>query len=116
MFTRRRFLGHAVGGTVAVSTGLGAESAGAFLSSTPSEMLQEPPARPGTDWMNESRWGKENWKVTRQKVEWPNKARIAFLCSIPFESYDIGEYPGAHSGTVSEVLYGGKVGVWRIMD
>ena len=115
MFTRRGFLNRMLTGSVLASAWPGLRTSEASASSASALLAEDPPNR-SDDWMKESRWGRENWKVTHQKIEWPNKARVAFLCSIPFETYDIGEYPGENSATVSEVLYGGKVGVWRIMN
>ncbi len=115
MFSRRKFLNRIVAGSALASALPNLATSESFASPAAPAMAEETPAR-NDDWMKESRWGRENWKVTHQTIEWPNKARVAFLCSIPFESYDMGEYPGDNSATVSEVLYGGKAGVWRIMN
>src|SRR4051812_23979365 len=112
MFSRRSFLNRILAGGALASA---LPNMAAAEASPPPAIAEETPIR-NDDWMKESRWGRENWKVTHQTIEWPKKARVAFLCSIPFESYDMGEYPGDNSATASEVLYGGKAGVWRIMN
>lgn len=121
MLTRRGFMAGTLGGGMLVS----AEA----LLRTPQALARpanlfpsQESGRGQSDWAHDSRWGLDYWRANNKTVEWPNKARIAYLCSVPFEAYD----PGASasdfsrrrldSASVSQVLYGGKVGVWRIMD
>lgn len=113
--TRRGFISAMLSGGLLGSAGTMLDSPRAYASS--SSALASPQELPaGGDWKEDSRWGLEHWRVNRQAVEWPNRARTAFLCSVPFESYDLGEGPARDSASVSNVFYGGKAGVWRIMD
>lgn len=129
MLNRRSFLSRVsrmLGGSALISTkALRQASVGSAVASSVGASLlvaQSSPApwEQGEDWTKDTRYGLEYWKVTRQKIEWPNKARIAFMCSVPFESVDVGDPMrgggNPSSASVSYNLYGGKVGIWRILD
>lgn len=115
MLTRRRFVLSSAATTAALV------SAGALLESP--EILQassnilpmQQQASGAADWTNDSRWNLDYWRTHNEPIEWPNKARMAYLCSIPFESFDPGQEP-TDTRSVSDVFFGGKVGVWRIME
>ena len=61
--------------------------------------------------------------INRQRIEWPDGARIAFYVGINIEYFDIGEAgwrePSAHLPNIISHVdreYGARVGVFRVMD
>ena len=59
----------------------------------------------------------------RQRIEWPNGARIAFYIGINIEYFDIDEAnwrePNLHRPDIIHHVdreYGARVGVFRVMD
>ncbi len=121
MLTRRGFVAGTFGGGVLVSAEALLRSPEVLVLSS-SVLSPQQPGGGASDWTKDSRWGLDYWRADDKTIELPNKARIAYLCSVPFEAYDPGESAADFSSrrldtaAVSQVLYGGKVGVWRIMD
>lgn len=114
MLSRRGFMAGTLGGGMLLS-------AEALLRSPevlafPSNVLPQQAGSDRVDWTKDSRWGLEYLRTNKQTVEWPNKARVAYMISVPFEMQDPGEQPPENSVATSEYTYGGKEGVWRIMD
>jgi peptidoglycan/xylan/chitin deacetylase (PgdA/CDA1 family) len=49
-------------------------------------------------------------RVRRDPIEWPNGARVAVTCTVIFELYS------DNSGAAKRTLFGGRRGVWRLLD
>jgi len=113
MLNRRNFLSRALSSALLP---LGAALRPRTASASSSSLSLQEGESAQADWTRDSRWGSDYWRRNEQSVELPNKARVACLCSIPFESYDPVEGPPENSAAISNIYYGGKVGVWRILE
>ncbi len=77
-------------------------------------------ARP-IGWENDPRWGREHWRIRREPIQWPDKARVAVVLGIPFGFPDLGLKTATEgfTGAVQRVhinLYGARRGVWYLLD
>lgn len=83
----------------------------------------------GRNWEDDPRWGRQHWRVRREPIRWPDGARLAVVCSIPFGIPDLAfkseqapyiySGPRQYTGTVQRVhiqLYGVKAGIWRLLE
>ena len=91
------------------------------LFQSPSEAPPSPAQNP-TAWESDPRWGREHWRIRREPIQWPNGARVAVVCSVPF-SFPDPAFPipegGGFTGPVARIhveLYGGRQGIWRLLD
>src|SRR5690349_13660457 len=108
MLTRRGFIMNSTAGGLLLSASALLESP-ELLSASSNVIPLQQGSKGAADWTTDSRWGLDYWQLPNERIEWPNKARMAYLCSVPFESHDPGEVPSADTRTVSDVFFGGKV-------
>lgn len=73
-------------------------------------------------WEDDPRWGREHWGIRHEAIQWPQNARVAAVCGVSFNFPDMNfDYlPPAYTGSTikysSILLYGGRRGVWRLLD
>lgn len=64
-------------------------------------------------------WDSIEERLPVGKIEWPNGARLAVLVAFDYQA-EVGEWllpdGSPHYGQITEASYGGRVGIWRLLD
>ena len=64
-------------------------------------------------------WDTITERLPKEPIRWPNNARIAVLSLFDYQA-EVGEwnFPDgtANYGQITEASYGGRVGIWRLLD
>ena len=65
-------------------------------------------------------WDTITERVPKGKIEWPDGKRLAVMVAFDYQS-EVGprfmaDGKTPHMGQITEYSYGGRVGIWRILD
>lgn len=64
-------------------------------------------------------WDSIEERLPTGRIEWPNGARLAVLVAFDYQA-EVGDWflpdGSAHYGQITEASYGGRVGIWRLLD